>query len=261
MNETLIKSSIEDYFKEMDYLRNKNNPDLKEAFDDSFKKHGVDKELFPAYTNLYKKIKMDLLETIFTEYAQLQEQSGRAEMVETMWKSIIGEYENFLFDPASIKYHGSYLGGLFDHSINVLYNVLKTRQAYNLTVKDINPYAIVFHDLCKVGSYRYQIDSSIISGDIIAIVGDEFSNIDKYTFTYNTKYEGIQHGPESLRRLLIKSLDTILPEPWQFAVAYHMGPYDCGNSDLMNFGKLAERHPEVLILHQADMISSKIDRI
>lgn len=68
---------------------------------------------------------------------------------------ICSEEHNFFKAPASTKYHGSYPGGLIEHSYNVAYTL------YDLTINNglewervISPFIVgLFHDICKIDNY------------------------------------------------------------------------------------------------------------
>ena len=153
---------------------------------------------------------------------------------------IIDEYPEFLSSPASSKYHGCTYGGLFNHSLLVYKNALLMHKLYK--VDEVNFIACMFHDLCKSDRYK--------------LISDSFDS--KYVI--NDKYVGIEHGAESLRRLLmIPGIDTTLvPEPWQLAIAYHMGVFGVSETEMKNFSKYSEMYPEVLLLHHCDMVAAKI---
>ena len=148
-------------------------------------------------------------------------------------------YPSFYISPASCKYHGAYEGGLFDHSIAVFEAALKLAKIHE--VNYVDPVACILHDLCKVGSYGV---------DTIK------STPEKPVFKYCENL-GLQHGSESLRRILGLGY-PLTGENWQFAVAYHMGAFNANTEDTINFGKMCERYNEVLLLHNADMVASKI---
>lgn len=67
---------------------------------------------------------------------------------------------NFFSSPASTRYHGSYEGGLVEHSLNVFNQLLfEMDTMVGKGWEDIYPMETVaivalFHDLCKVGQYR-----------------------------------------------------------------------------------------------------------
>ena len=80
-----------------------------------------------------------------------------------------------------------------------------------------------------------------------------------FKYVYNNEYNGIEHGAESLRRLLnIEGVGELISEPWQIAIAYHMGVFGVSSTEMQNFSTMSERYSEVLLLHHADMIATKI---
>lgn len=167
--------------------------------------------------------------------------------IQKIVNNVIIRYANFIRDPASCKYHGAYPGGLFDHSLMVYKYALEFSDKYGL-LESPNFIACMFHDICKVGKY---------------VISESHTNLDgknKLTYTYNSNYVGIEHGAESLRRLLlIDGVDSeTLPEPWQFAVAYHMGVFGVSDAEMSNFSKMSEKYPEILLLHHCDMLATKI---
>jgi hypothetical protein len=42
------------------------------------------------------------------------------------------------------------------------------------------------------------------------------------------------------------------------AINYHMGVFGVSNEEMLRFSKITESVPEVLLLHHADMIATKI---
>jgi len=157
---------------------------------------------------------------------------------------ILIRYSTFFNEPASTKYHGAYKGGLVDHSLAVYLAAIRTSSHYGIKSYEVNPIACLFHDICKVGRYKLVKDNK----------GD-----DGFKYVYNNEYNGIEHGAESLRRLLtIEGVGELIPEPWQIAIAYHMGVFGVSNTEMQNFSTMSERYPEVLLLHHADMIATKI---
>lgn len=159
---------------------------------------------------------------------------------------VLIRYPGFIRDPASCVYHGAYPGGLFDHSLMVYKYALEVSDKYNL--KELpNFIACMFHDICKVG--KYNLTTHIKSNGTMESI-----------YSYNSDYAGIEHGAESLRRLLlVDGIDSnTLPEPWQFAIAYHMGVFGVSDTEMKNFSKMSEKYPEILLLHQCDMLATKI---
>ena len=61
----------------------------------------------------------------------------------------------FLEAPASTKYHGSYEGGLVEHSVNVM-NRLMRREILRDYTKETLAIAGLLHDVCKLDNYIKQ---------------------------------------------------------------------------------------------------------
>lgn len=164
--------------------------------------------------------------------------------------------EEYFTSPASTKYHGAFSGGLMYHSLGVLKAVLDTCDVYlgGLYVNDIsrryndiftrirydicsNLPAILLHDFCKVGKYKFIEDKN------------------KWEYNYDSE-PSFQHGAESYRRIIHEGFH--LSKEWELAVVYHMGVFDVSKQEMTDFSSITEKVPEVLLLHHADMISTKI---
>ena len=70
------------------------------------------------------------------------------------------ESTDFYRSPASTRYHGSYAGGLLEHSLNVYYSLLDElqfiygkdwEQRYS---KESVSIVSLFHDICKINRYK-----------------------------------------------------------------------------------------------------------
>lgn len=63
----------------------------------------------------------------------------------------------FFTMPASTKYHGSFEGGLFEHSRNVTQGLIVLTEKNGLAwQRPESPYIVgMFHDLCKIDQYRH----------------------------------------------------------------------------------------------------------
>ena len=164
--------------------------------------------------------------------------------------------EEYFTSPASTKYHGAFSGGLMYHSLGVLKAVLDTCDVYlgGLYVIDTsrryndiftrirydicsNLPAILLHDFSKVGKYKFIEDKN------------------KWKYNYNSE-PSFQHGAESYRRIIHEGFH--LSKEWELAVVYHMGVFNVSKQEMMDFSSISEKVPEVLLLHHADMISTKI---
>ena len=66
------------------------------------------------------------------------------------------DQSDFFVAPASTKYHGSYEGGLLEHSLNVYDALVKLLTIYPEVQVSEESIIIttLFHDLCKVNMYK-----------------------------------------------------------------------------------------------------------
>ena len=159
---------------------------------------------------------------------------------------------DFYRAPASTKYHGSYAGGLVEHSINVYYTILEEltfiygkgwEQRYS---KESATIVSLFHDLCKIG--RYKPGKKNVKDPITGQWHEEA------TYFYNEDYTTMGHGSLSM----FKVMQFIhLTEFEAGAIYWHMGAFDVG--PYSSSGDLS-RHLEIntlaLALQRADMLTT-----
>ena len=146
---------------------------------------------------------------------------------------------NFFTSAASTKYHGNYMGGLFDHSFAVMKHLVYLTDRLGLIRQDArSPYIVgLLHDLCKCDQYKYDAE--------------------------NNKYVWVPsllpgHGEKSI--ILAQQIITDLTEEEILCIRWHMGAFDDkDNWDL--YGKSIEKYPNVLFTHTADMMAARIDGI
>ncbi len=158
---------------------------------------------------------------------------------------IDGPSSDFFTAPASARFHGSYVGGLAEHSINV-YECL-TDYMLRQRVKEIYGFeaseesiAIValLHDLCKINCYKPGTRN----------VKDESGKwIQVPTFEYDDKMP-YGHGEKSV--YIINGYMRLTREE-AFAIRYHMG--FSGAEDARNVGAAFEMYPLAFALSTADM--------
>ena len=142
---------------------------------------------------------------------------------------------DFYFAPASSKFHGCFPGGLVKHSLYVYYSALRLCAAFGMKPEEIDANACIFHDLVKANLYQ---PLKIGTG-----------------YTYNKDAITLPHGSESLRRMSKYGI-KISSEAWEMAVAYHMGAFEHDNMTM--YGNACEKYKEVLLLHTADMMATKV---
>lgn len=158
----------------------------------------------------------------------------------------------FFTAPASTKYHGSYPGGLFDHSMNVAKALVCLTKTLHLTWSRPESPVIVgmFHDLCKCDNYVPVMETgieSIRNGKV------RFGNqITGYEYNKNTLLKG--HGDKSV--MLLSRFYTLTTEEIM-CIRYHMGAFT-DKEEWSDYTGAIHAFPNVLWTHTADMIAAHI---
>ncbi|MEG0367604.1 MAG: hydrolase [Coprobacillus sp.] len=151
---------------------------------------------------------------------------------------------DFFEAPASARFHGSYDGGLVEHSLNV-YDCLKdylsrarVKETYGLNYNE-ESIAIValLHDLCKIDCYKKGTRNVKENGQWIQVPTYEYNDLVPYG-----------HGEKSV--YMISGYMKLTREE-AFAIRYHMG--FAGNEDARNVGAAFEMFPLAFALSTADM--------
>lgn len=157
---------------------------------------------------------------------------------------LLSKNSDFFDAPASARFHGSYEGGLLDHSLNV-YDCLKdyltrnrVKETYGLSYSE-ETIAIValLHDLCKINCYKKGTRNVKENGQWIQVPTFEYHD----TLPYG-------HGEKSV--YMISGYMRLTREE-AFAIRYHMG--FSGSEDARNVGAAFEMFPLAFALSTADM--------
>lgn len=156
----------------------------------------------------------------------------------------------FFTAPASTKYHGNYAGGLFDHSLETMNQLVDLSLRNNLKrTRPESPYIVgMFHDLCKIDAYEYVQSPAreVTSG--ITIQKDDGH------WDYNNECLIKGHGDKSV---MILSTLMQLTEEEVLCIRYHMGAF-VDKDEWNYYTRAIEKYPNVLWTHHADMIASRI---
>lgn len=160
---------------------------------------------------------------------------------------------DFFKAPASTRYHGSYEGGLLEHSLNVYDRLLWEME--NLVGKGweeiYSPETIaivaLFHDLCKIDRYilveKWRKDSE-----------GKWESYDAYA--YNQEKSEMGHGAQSVFYLQ-KFIQ--LSEVEAQAIYWHMGAYDISPySTLGHCSETFKWNPLAFLTHRADMAATYV---
>lgn len=155
---------------------------------------------------------------------------------------------DFFTAPASAKYHLNCEGGLLCHSLNVAWNMLTLREAFDILKPVSEKSAILvglFHDLCKTGTYRKAFRNQ--KG-----ADGQWERVPSYAYRTDLP---MGHGEKSVYLLLQHGVR--LTDEEALAIRWHMGAFDHavkGGSQDMNEAKKAT--PLVLALQMADEMAA-----
>lgn len=161
------------------------------------------------------------------------------------------ETTDFYIAPASTRYHGAYLGGLLEHSLNVYDNLVSLSEfsSRQFDIEELNTDSIVLcsllHDLCKIDTYEEYTKNMKIDGAWQEVLA----------YRKNTQFS-LGHGAKSV--FLAQNFIKLSPEEAQ-AIYWHMGAYDLSNYSTMNELSDAYKYNKLaFLLNQADMFTTYI---
>lgn len=184
---------------------------------------------------------MNFKESYLEIYNTYIKREGADKLLEYM----LSKSSDFFTAPASTRFHGSYEGGLVEHSINVYECLLdylsrdRVKSIYNINYEE-ESIAIValLHDICKINCYKSGTRN----------VKDEqgkWQSVSTYEYDDKLPYG---HGEKSV--YIITGFMKLTREE-AFAIRYHMG--FSGLEDNRNIGDAFEQFPLGFALCTADM--------
>ena len=155
---------------------------------------------------------------------------------------------DFFTAPASARFHGSYAGGLCDHSVNVYHCLAdylarpRVQELYGLEYSD-ESIAIValLHDLCKIGCYK-------LGSRNVKDASGKWQSVPTYTFEDPLPYG---HGEKSV--YIINGFIRLTREE-AMAIRWHMG--FSGTEDPRTVGQALQQYPLAFALATADAEAS-----
>lgn len=179
------------------------------------------------------------------EFIQIYQQNVSRPGADKLLNYLCSETCDFFTAPSSTRFHGSYEGGLVEHSINV-YHCLKdylererVKQQYNINCSD-ETIAVVslLHDLCKINFYSVDFRNAKNADGV-------WEKVPYYTINDTLPYG---HGEKSV--YIISGFMRLSREE-AFAIRYHMG--FSGIEDKNSIGKAFEMFPLAFAVSVADM--------
>jgi len=156
---------------------------------------------------------------------------------------------DFFYAPASTQYHGSVIGGLANHSLNV-YNLLVDKVKYfNLNVdEDSLKIVALTHDFCKVNSYE---------------PGEKWFKDADGKWQSEAVWKVVENLPfgHSEKSIIMLQQYFLLKEEEIAGILYHMGAYTPGITQYpysATYNEAIKKYPLVMAMHVADMEESNI---
>lgn len=151
---------------------------------------------------------------------------------------------DFKVAPASTKFHGSYEGGLLEHSLNVYNECLNQHKLIELF--NIQPDTLIItallHDICKTNFYQMEMRN----------VKENGQWVQKEVYTVNDLFP-IGHAEKSI---IIAQQFIQLSDVEIAMIRGHMGGWV--SDQYFNPSQLYDKYPEALILQIADMTATYV---
>ena len=152
------------------------------------------------------------------------------------------EKTDFFTAPASTRFHGSFEGGLVEHSLKV-YEILDYKAKNNVLKLEIPDDTIkivsLLHDICKLNFYKVDYRNAKNALGV-------WEKVPYYTIDDTIPYG---HGEKSV--MMITEYIKLTPEE-KYSIRWHMGytePKELYNT----IGAAYKKYPLALLMHEADL--------
>lgn len=161
----------------------------------------------------------------------------------------------FFEAPASRQGHGSYPGGLLEHSLNVYdaamdvrSDILRRRPDLEKELaEDSVAIASLLHDVCKSNLYRLTKRKR----------RNEIGTYEEFTeYEIHDELFPIGHGEKSAIMLVGSGLE--LSDEELLAIRWHMGPWNMSKEDERYYRQSQKNSPLPGLIHVADTIASAL---
>lgn len=143
--------------------------------------------------------------------------------------------------PAAATHHSNYVGGLFDHSLEVTCKLLEMTSQFELFWEKTRSPVIVgmLHDLCKMDAYEVLV-SPIPEEEAHIVHKDQIMP---------------DHGARSV--IIAQQLIGPLTGEEIACIRWHMGAFD-SQENWGYYSRACKKYPNVLWTHTADMYASNV---
>ena len=152
------------------------------------------------------------------------------------------EKTDFYTAPASTRFHGSYEGGLLEHSMKV-YEILKHKVEYSIMNIDVSEDTLkiiaLLHDICKVNFYKVDYRNAKNEAGV-------WEKVPYYTVDDTIPYG---HGEKSV--MMLTEYIKLTSEE-KYCIRWHMG-FTEPKEQYGTIGLAYTKYPLALLLHEADL--------
>ena len=178
------------------------------------------------------------------EFIEIYNENIKREGADKLLDFLLSSASDFFSAPASTRFHGSYAGGLCEHSLNVYHCLCdylereRVQDLYGLEYS-LETVAIVslLHDVCKINCYKESTRNVKENG--------VWKQVPYYEFDDDMPYG---HGEKSV--YIISGFMRLTREE-AFAIRYHMG--FSGVEEARNVSAAFEKYPLAFAASVADM--------
>ena len=162
----------------------------------------------------------------------------------------------FLYAPASTKFHCNYEGGLMEHSVNVVDNLLLLTEKMNLKwQRPESPIIIgLLHDICKTYDYEVTYRNTKVKNEFTG--RDEWVQVPQYVT--NDLLPFGNHGDKSV--MMLVNMGLKLTQEEMACIRYHMG-YSEGQQIFNAYGNAKSKWFNCLWTNVADEMSAHSETV
>lgn len=166
------------------------------------------------------------------EFIELLKQTNREGMENLI--EFLKNKTDFFEAPASTRFHGSFKGGLLEHSMKV-YEILKQKAGDSESVRII----ALLHDICKTNFYKVDYRNAKNEQGV-------WEKVPYYTIEDTIPYG---HGEKSV--MMISEFIKLTSEE-RYAIRWHMG-FTEPKELYTTIGQAYKKYPIALLTHEADL--------
>lgn len=157
------------------------------------------------------------------------------------------EKSDFFTAPASTRFHGSYAGGLCEHSLNVHERLTQLVEDEGVSPETMAVCGLL-HDLCKVNFYKESTRN---------VKNEKTGQWEKQPFYLVEDQLPYGHGEKSV--YIIGGFMKLSREE-AMAIRWHMGGFDeASRGGSFALSAAYEKYPLAVLLHAADLLATYMD--